>query len=249
MIPKIIHYCWFGENDLPLAASKCIDSWKKYCPDYTIKRWDESNFNIDENIFIKEAYQEKKYAFVSDYARFKILQLEGGIYLDTDVELIRNLDDLLDDNIFMGFEKVNNEITGVAPGLIIGAIPNNNFFDEIIKLYQTMHFMDNENKIIAHSVVFYTTELLKKKGLELYDKEQTIDKIHIYPSSYFCPKDYETGKVQIKKNTYSIHHYDSSWWSPKSLYLKKLTEKYGIGRARLIYRLTYFFKPDIWGNK
>lgn len=246
MIPKIIHYCWFGGGDLPESALKCIESWKKYCPDYEIKLWDESNFNIKENRFIVQAYKEKKYAFVSDYARFKVLLKNGGIYLDTDVELLKPLDDLLDNNAFMGFEKAGKELTGIAPGLIIGTNPEAKFVKDMINLYNKIEFCDSEGNIVAKTVVKYTTDYLLKKGCVLENKIQKIEDVTLYPTEYFCPKDYESGKITITENTYSIHHYDSTWWPARAIYLKKMTEKYGAKKGLWMYRVTLPFNLKLW---
>ncbi len=241
MIPKIIHYCWFGGKKMPKSAERCIESWKKYCPDYEIRRWDETNFNFNENLFVRQAYLNKKYAFVSDFARFKVLQNIGGIYLDTDVELIKPLDELLSNRAFMGFEKIEDRITGVAPGLIIGAEPQKEFVVDMINLYNNLEFCNIYHERTAKSVVEYMTEYLVDRGCKLNNQQQEVDGIIIYPSQYFCPKDYESGQINISEETYSIHHYDSSWWNPKAIYLRKLTEKYGYKRGLFIYRMTWIF--------
>lgn len=249
MIPKIIHYCWFGGKDLPQSAKNCLESWKKYCPDYEIKRWDESNFDIEENKFVSQAYHAKKYAFVSDYARFKILIEDGGIYLDTDVELLKPLDDLLDNHAFMGFEKSGSEITGVAPGLIIGTQPHAQFLDDMVACYNGISFCDEEGNQTAKTVVKYMTDYLVERGCVVEDRLQTVNGITLYPTEYFCPKDYESGVIHIGTNTYSVHHYDSTWWPAKSLYLRELTEKYGRRKGLLLYRLTLPFKAKLWRNQ
>lgn len=249
MIPKIIHYCWFGGKELPESAKKCIESWKKYCPDYEIKRWDESNIDIHENRFISQAYQAKKYAFVSDYVRFKVLIEEGGIYLDTDVQLMKSLNDLLDKHAFMGFEKIGNTVSGVAPGLIIGSEPHASFLYDMVNLYNQLAYCDEQSNPIAKTVVKYLTDYLVEKGCIVEDRLQIVDDIVLYPSEYFCPKDYESGEIHLTENTYSIHHYDSTWWEPKALYLKKLSEKYGKKKGLILYRLTMLFRFDLWWRK
>ncbi len=246
MIPKTIHYCWFGKKELPDSAKKCIESWKKYCVDYEIKLWNEDNFDINENMFISQAYEARKYAFVSDYARFKILYEHGGIYMDTDVELIKPLDDLLKNNAFMGFEKANKKITGIAPGLIIGTEKEAPFLKNMIEIYNNSIFFDENGSQKAYTVVKYMTDYLLDKGCLLEDRLQCVDNITLYPTAYFCPKDYETGEINITEKTYSIHHYDSTWWPEKSLYLRKLIEKYGAKNGVLIYRLTIPFNFKLW---
>lgn len=249
MIPKIIHYCWFGGKELPESARKCLDSWKKYCPDYEIKRWDESNFNVEENNFVSQAYHARKYAFVSDYARFKVLIEDGGIYLDTDVELLKSLDDLLDNHAFMGFEKCGELITGVAPGLIIGTHPHAQFLQDMVDCYSAINYCDENGNQVAKTVVKYMTDYLVEGGCVVEDRLQTVNGVTLYPSAYFCPKDYESGEIHISEETYSVHHYDSTWWSAKALYLRSLTEKYGSKKGLLLYRLTMPFKMKLWWSK
>ena len=139
MIPKIIHYCWFGGKPLPKLAKKCIASWKKFCPDYEIKEWNESNFDLNSCTYVKEAYDSKKYAFVSDYARFWILHRYGGVYFDTDVELLKSIDDILADGAFMGVENFvaeqNKAKISINPGLGIAAEPGMLIYQEILDFY------------------------------------------------------------------------------------------------------------------
>ena len=215
MIPKVIHYCWFGRNTLPPLAVKCIESWKKYFPDYEIKEWNEENFNVNIIPYTKEAYEMKKYAFVSDYARFWILYHYGGLYFDTDVEVIRPMDDIIDKGPFMGCEKnIDNNgetILAVAPGLGLGANPGLGLYSELLQLYSTLHFIEGNGVLNLKTVVEYTTELLCYCGLKNCATAQKIAGILIYPREYFNPKDYATGKIVITKNTRSIHHFAASW--------------------------------------
>ena len=215
MIPKVIHYCWFGGNPLPPLAVKCIESWKKYFPDYEIKEWNEENFNVNIIPYTKEAYEMKKYAFVSDYARFWILYHYGGLYFDTDVEVIRPMDDIIDKGPFMGCEKnIDNNgetILAVAPGLGLGANPGLGLYSELLQLYSTLHFIEGNGVLNLKTVVEYTTELLCYCGLKNCATAQKIAGILIYPREYFNPKDYATGKIVITKNTRSIHHFAASW--------------------------------------
>lgn len=246
MIPKVIHYCWFGKGDLPKSAEYCLQTWKKFCPEYTIKRWDETNFDVYQNKFVKQAYEAKKYAFVSDYARFAILEENGGIYVDTDVEFIKPIDSFLEEEAFMGFEKAKGVLTGVAPGLIIGACAHQTFLKDIKAIYETMEFQNEEGIRTARSVVEYTTEYLKEKGLKMVDQKQKIGEVTIYPASVFCPKDFETGELSVEENTVSIHQYDSTWWSPRALYLKNMKMKYGDRKGIFLYRLARIFNVKLW---
>ena len=210
MIPKIIHYCWFGGNPLPPLAEKCIASWKKFFPDYEIKEWNESNFDVNAILYTKEAYEAKKYAFVSDYARFKILYEEGGLYFDTDVEIIAPLDDIIERGPFMGREKFKYGL-GVNPGLGLGVTPSHNLYKELIDLYQPLHFIRKDGTQNLKTVVQYTSELLANYGLRNTKEIQHVAGIYIYPSEYFSPKDMTSEKITITNNTRTIHHYMASW--------------------------------------
>ena len=217
MIPKIIHYCWFGDNPLSELNVKCIESWRKYLPDYEIKEWNENNFDVNIIPYTKEAYQKKQYAFVSDYARFWIIYHYGGVYFDVDVEIIKPLDDIIAQGAFMGCEHWN-PTKGVATGLGFGAGPHLELFSEILLNYSTIPF----NSRFGHhtkTVVEYTTEILCRYGLKEKYAIQEIAGITIYPQEYFCPL-YEGSK--ITENTVSIHHFDGSWLDSYGKAKKKL---------------------------
>lgn len=213
MIPKIIHYCWFGGKPLPDLALKCISSWKKYLPDYEIKEWNEQNFDVEMVPYIAEAYQAKKYAFVSDYARFWILYHYGGLYFDTDVELIRPMDDIINHGAFMGCENVAEEVLTLAvnPGLCLGCNLGLSFYSDMIELYSKQHFQKSDGRLDLKTVVEYTTELLVKCGLKNINEIQLVADIYIYPSEYFCPINVVTKRLQVTEKTYTIHHYAGSW--------------------------------------
>lgn len=216
MIPKIIHYCWFGGKPLPEDAEKCIRSWEKFFPDYEIKRWDESNFNVNIIPYTSQAYAGKKYAFVSDYARFWILYNYGGIYFDTDVEVIRSFDSIIQTGPFMGEENAfNPELTaislGVNAGLGIGAYPKMDLYRQILNLYKNLKFKRRDGSYDKTTVVTYVTRILIENGLKNTPDIQEIQGIKIYPKEYFCPLDYRTGELTITPNTVSIHQYVASW--------------------------------------
>lgn len=216
MIPKIIHYCWFGGNPLPDSAKKCIASWKKFLPDYEIKEWNESNFDVNMIPYVKEAYQVKKFAFVSDFARFYILYKYGGLYFDTDVEIVKSLDFIISKGAFMGCEHTATEkigTLGVNPGLGFGMEAKLPIIKEIIEYYNQQHYILSDGTKNTMTVVDVMSAFLEKYGLELRDEIQKIAGITVYPKEYFCPKDFETGKLNITSNTYSIHHFDFSWGS------------------------------------
>lgn len=236
MIPKILHYCWFGKKPLSDFTLKCIESWKKYCPDYQIREWNEGNFNIDENLYAKEAYEAKKYAFVSDYARVKILYEYGGIYLDTDVEILQNLDPFLKHNVFSGFETEKQALTAVW-----GSKKGDKNLKEILQYYDDRRFVLNNGLYDNTTNVTIFTKIFLKKGLILNNKLQTINGFTIYPSDFFCPKDVVTKEINITENTYTIHHFDGSWLSDfekkvvskKAFYIKKYGNKIG--------KIAYYF--------
>lgn len=230
MIPKVIHYCWFGGNPLPKSAQKCIASWRKYLPDYEIKEWNESNFDVNIIPYTAEAYKAKKYAFVSDYARFWILYKYGGLYFDTDVEVIKNMDDIIAKGPFMGCENeakpgATPAQLGIAPGLGIGVNPGLGLYGEILNWYNTHHFI-TWTGVIEKNVVDITTEILNKNGIEILDDGVLKSSgILIYPKEYFCPKDYITGEMNITDKTKSIHHYSATWVSNKRTFVDKVIKR------------------------
>lgn len=210
MIPKTIHYCWFGGNPLPKEAVKCIESWKKYCPDYEIQEWNESNFDINCCDYVREAYEEKKWAFVSDYARFQILYRHGGVYFDVDVEVVKPIDELVSRGGFMGIERFGDK-TEVNPGLGLAVAPGLDLYKELIDAYHERHFKNEDGTLNLKTIVDYTTECLLTHGLQQENKIQEVAGIYIYPKDYFNPTDMQSGKVHITENTVSIHHYAASW--------------------------------------
>ena len=218
MIPKIIHYCWFGRGPLPELAQKCIASWKKYLPDYEIKEWNEDNFDVNIIPYTAEAYKAKKYAFVSDYARFWILYQYGGIYFDTDVEVIRPIDDIIDRGNFMGFEtdpkpqlKTDASEASVAPGLGLGVNPGLGLIKKMLDFYKGRHFEFVPGGIGQLTIVHIATEVLRKAGLKQQQGIQQVDNIWIYPAEYFCPINLKTGRIHVRPNTRTIHHYAGTW--------------------------------------
>lgn len=212
MIPKKIHYCWFGGKPLPENAKKCINSWKKFFPDYEIIEWNESNYNIYKNNYIKNAYEQKKYAFVSDYVRFDVLYDYGGIYFDVDVEVINRFDDKLLERGFFGFEY---DYKLINPGLGMGAHPKTNIYKDILNFYEQKEFSLSFDKInnSVETVCTYTTNILVKHGLNLNEVYQIVEDIVILPKEFLNPYDYLTGKLKITNNTLSIHWYNMSWLS------------------------------------
>lgn len=213
MIPKIIHYCWFGHNPLPISARKCIESWRKFLPDYEIKEWNEDNFDVNSIPYTQQAYDAKKYAFVSDYARFWILYHYGGIYFDTDVEVVANMDDIIARGAFMGIEK-GASIDGkpmVAPGLGLGVELGHPFYERMLKVYNGLNYKKADGTFDPVTIVTHTTKELYANGMKPSDDMQRVHDIWIYPADYFCPMDSTTGIITKTSRTVSIHHYDCSW--------------------------------------
>ena len=215
MIPKIINYCWFGDGKLGEKEKKCLKSWKVFFPDWEIKLWNEYNFDISAIPYTQEAYDEKKWAFVSDVARLVILYRYGGIYLDTDVEVISNLDNIINAGSFMGIESFDECRINVNPGLIVGAEPGNRVIKDILDTYKFDHFKTKTGNRSKYTIVERTTEILKKYGLAQENKYQDLGYIKIYPKEVFCPMDYETGKLNVMKNTKTIHWFAGSWLTDK----------------------------------
>ncbi len=211
MIPRTIHYFWIGDSPKPKTVLYCIESWKKICPGYQIIEWNETNYDFSKNKYMMQAYQKKKWGFVPDFARMDIVLEQGGIYLDTDVELIRPLDGLLDNKAFMGFEKTTEKEHFVACGLGFGAEPGNILIREMRDEYQDISFVDDEGNMNLLPSPQYNTRVLKRHGLKNEDRDQLIGDIMIYASDVLCPKMYCSSKTHLTERTVSIHHYDATW--------------------------------------
>lgn len=206
MIPKRIHYIWFGGNPLTPLAEKCLASWKRFCPDYEIIRWDESNFDDGDNRYFQEALAAKKWAFASDYARLKVLVEYGGIYMDTDVEVLRPLDRFLSDRAFSGFEAKDRIPTGIMASEACHPL-----FEKLLRDYDKRRFLKEDGQFDLTTNVTYITEALLAAGLILNNQKQTVEGFTLYPSDFFCPKDWLAGNVNLTNNTCTIHHFDGSW--------------------------------------
>lgn len=239
MIPKIIHYCWFGGKPLPPLAERCIASWKKWLPDYEIHRWDESNFDVNSIEYTRQAYARKKYAFVSDYARFWILYNYGGIYFDVDVEVVAPFNDIIERGPFLGVESDSTTVKGIVsgadlplhcnPGLAMGAEKGMSFYATMLKRYANFQFLYTSGAINTTTVVSYTSQALLDSGfnptlnIESHDHQfQLIEGITIYPKRYFCPT-IKDGNIYLLPDTRSIHHYAASWVTPFMRFKGKLS--------------------------
>lgn len=253
MIPKIIHYCWFGGNPLPELAIRCIESWKKYLPDYEIKEWNESNFNVDIIPYTAEAYKAKKYAFVSDYARFWVLYNFGGLYFDTDVLVLKNMDHIINRGGFMGFEQPSEEMKNnkvdyrveVAPGLGIGISKNNPLFKELLDYYANQRFLKDDGSFNYVTIVTHTTNVLEQKGLIPNNQLQEISGVWIYPWDYFCPQSFFTKKNNITPNSVTIHLYSQSWQGKGTILKQKIIRLLGPVLTNLIVSVKHRFNRQI----
>ena len=210
-IPKIVHYCWFGRGEKPKIVERCISSWRKILTDYEIIEWNEDNFDINSNSYIKEAYENRKFAFVSDYVRLHVLYNMGGIYLDTDTEVYKSLDEFLDEDSFWGFEEKNYIATS-----IIGAKKENKLIKMFLDFYEGKSFSEISKNMKTSTNVQIVTTIFKKLGFEMNGEKQTIANIgSIYTQEYFSPYDYINYYDKRTEKTYTMHHFYKSWISPK----------------------------------
>lgn len=210
-IPKVIHYCWFGHNPKPKLAEKCIKSWKRYCPDYEIFEWNEDNFDISAcPLYVRQAYEAKKWAFVTDYVRLQVVYEHGGIYMDTDVELKKSLDPLLEYNAYFGFE----DETHIATGLGFGAVKGTPILMEMMEDYQDIPFILPDGSFDTIPCPKRNTKILLRHGLMQNNTKQVLDDgILILPSIYLCPILLNTGEMKRSRKTVSIHWFSASWKS------------------------------------
>ena len=211
MIPKKIHYCWFGKNPLPEDAKRYIESWKKFCPDYEIKEWNEENFDLDRYAYVREAYDNRKFAFVSDVARLYALYTEGGIYMDTDVEVLKPLDEFLKYEGVSGFESSTQIPTGLMASRDLHPLVKE-WLDE----YEDIHFVKEDGSFDLTTNVTRITNSCLKHGFVPDGKLQTVADFTFFSSDYFCPKSHETGIISCTENTVTIHHFAGSWLSDES---------------------------------
>ena len=240
MIPKIIHYCWFGRNPLPPLAVQCINSWKKHLTDYQIIEWNEDNFDLNSYLFTKEAYQEKKFAFVSDVCRLFAIKEYGGIYMDTDVEVLKSLDPLLHLNAFSGFEDDDTIPTG-----IMASEKEGKWATEMLNYYSGRSFINEDLSldIVPNTVII--TDMMKKKGIVMNNTYQEIrDYVAFFPKDYFCPKSYKTQQILLTENTYCIHHFASSWLPKKKKFINgiKISLMKAFGYENVQYLIDLFKK-------
>ena len=221
MIPKTIHYCWFGRNPKPKLAEKCIKSWKKYCKDYEIIEWNEDNFDISSApLYVKQAYEAKKWAFVTDYVRLWAMVNYGGIYMDTDVEVIKPLDPYLRHKAFSGFEDDIHIPTG-----IMACEKDFLLFDEFLHYYDDTSFYNDNGEISYITNVAVMTQICCEKGLIQNNTLQEIEGFVLYPKDYFCPISYYNNVLTKTKNTVTIHWFAGSWHNAETKANEKARKK------------------------
>lgn len=239
MIPKIIHVTWFGDDPFPPLVIRCMASWKKYLPDYEILVWTKDNYDLTVNAWVKEAYSAKKYAFVSDFARFDLLYRYGGIYLDTDIEILKNLDPLLHHKAFAGFMSIPN----IIEAEVIGSEKNHPFFKKARDYYSNRHFVLDNGEYDTEELpkIFY---LLLNAEETIHDNlEQDICGVHLYPPGYFV---YHLDFMKIAESfemMYSYHYGAGLGWRRKNGILSKIYYTYmdnGLSIVRITKKIHIF---------
>lgn len=229
MIPKIIHYCWFGRGPMPELALRCIESWHKYMPDWEYKLWNEENFDIQSVPYVKEAYEARKFAFVTDYVRLYALQTEGGVYMDTDVEILKPLDDLMHLSAFTGYEgsKYRPPVTG-----LMASEAGGEWVTEQIESYKDAHFIKPDGTFDTTTNTVRISSIMKQNGFNTDGKYQVYKDMHVFPTDYFCPRQ-TTGEYLRTENTYCDHHFMGTWSGQKKGGWKSKIEKI-IGKNNMI---------------
>lgn len=233
MIPKIIHYCWFGRKRLPRLARKCMDSWRRFCPDYKIIEWNENNFDIDCHPFVRDAYKANAWAFVSDYARLKIIYDNGGIYLDTDVEILKNLDSLLGSHCYVGIGQAGGMCN---TGLGFGAEKENQIILDMMLSYESVKFDSNCQRELACPMLNHA--VIQHLGYRQSEDVVSLGDVDVYPSKFFDP--IAPGKMTknlLCEDTYSIHHCSNSWGTSEEKLRRKIVGLIGVKRMAMIKEL------------
>lgn len=218
-IPKVIHYCWFGKKPIPEINRRYMESWKKYCPDYEIVEWNESNYDVYKNQYMGQAYDAGKYGYVTDYARIDILYRHGGIYFDTDAELLKNMDELLHLQAFTSFEEYPMVNFGGGSGSVKG-FP---LLKNILDFRENIQFINSDGSCNTTTCGYFETVPLQRSGLKPDGSIQNIDGLTVLSSEYFHPKSSVTGLTDVTENTYSIHQFCWSWVSEEQMKEKKKT--------------------------
>lgn len=241
MIPKIIHYCWFGRGEMPPLSLKCLESWRLYLPDYTLQLWNEDSFDINSSRFVKEAYLSKKYAFVTDVVRLWALYNYGGVYMDTDVEILKDISTFLKYQAFTGFETDDSIPTG-----IMGSEQYGLWAEEQLKYYENISFIRKNGGFNARPNVQIITESAFKYNFVPNNQYQVINNyLHVFPKDYFCPKSYLSGNIELTENTFCIHHFAGSWHND-SKFAKKLKSWFGETNGMRVLKLYTLIKKQFY---
>ena len=230
MIPKIIHYCWFGRGKMPELAQKCIESWHKHMPDYEYKLWNEDNFDVNSVPYVKEAYEARKFAFVTDYVRLYALYTEGGIYMDTDVEVLKSYDDLLQLKAFTGYEgsKFMPPVTGT-----MASEANGEWVKEQLDSYSDDHFLNPDGTLNLTTNTQRISSIMRKNGFVQDGKYHVYKDLHVFPTDYFCPKQ-TTGEFLLTENTFCDHHFMGTWNDKSTNGKKRVTLRRIVGQKNMI---------------
>ena len=242
-IPKIIHYCWFGRNPKPPLAEKCIRSWKKFCPDYEIMEWNEDNFDVSSApAYVQQAYEARRWAFVTDFVRLKALTEMGGVYMDTDVEVVKSLDPYLKHRAFAGFEWIDRVQTG-----LLACEPGFPLFLDFLAHYDTASFLKEDGSVDITTNVEVLTKLCMQRGMVCNDQLQTVDGLTIYPREVFCPVDYDTEKLNRTRKTVTIHWFAGSWHTEEELEAMRQEKLQQLREKRSNFR--YALGNKLFGEK
>ncbi len=233
MIPKIIHYIWFGDKPLDNVAKKCLKSWKKYCPDYKLILWNEKNFDVNMFQYTKEAFLTKSWAFLSDVVRLYALVNYGGVYMDTDVQITKPIDDFLDKRAFSGFEDQKNIPTG-----IMACEKGFPLFEKLLNDYKSRSLIRKDGSIDRTTNVQTITKTLLQYGFVPNNQYQVIEGFELFPNDYFCPKDHNTLKICKTQNTHTIHHFNASWCTKKERFIRKIGPKW----TRILVSIKHIFR-------
>ena len=220
MIPKVIHLCWLSGDPYPTKIAKCLKTWKKYLPDYEVILWDTNRFDLDSSIWVRQAFEKKKYAFAADYIRFYALYHYGGIYLDSDVEILKNFDDLLDLPYFMGAEKSQS-----PEAAIMGAEKGCDWIKACLDYYHDRPFINEDGSLNIQTLPDIMIRQIKQiKPIRVLSLEDSLNirnldmknEVLEFNDIFFSPKVFDSREVEITPYTYAIHHYQNSWFSPKA---------------------------------
>ena len=230
MIPKIIHYCWFGRGVMPELAQKCIASWHRYLPEYEYRLWNEDTFDVSSVSYVREAYEARKFAFVTDYVRLWALEKFGGVYMDTDVQIFKNIDRFLYDEAFTCFENAT-----MIPTALMACAKGNDWMKALLEDYEERFFIDVHGNMDFTTNVTAITNRSLKMGFVPNAQEQVFGPgVHIYTKDYFCPIDTYSNNDCFTDNTYAAHLYNGSWTSPTRRFLSKIKKRLGLDLDKLL---------------